>query len=188
MSAYHDLYSKMCYGDLVNEMPIDVNFEQMIRWYFDHPETFKAGIRRTIPIPSEFWFFRLRKGHDSLPVEHPGHRPAMVNKFWSPGVLEGRDNVVAGGDLADIVDTKRWELWSDASNEVWRCDDSIRANSIAHDGFQTQKHGACLLSERRGEWDKTKWLRKLLPFSGWVRRMTMPGGWLDSKIRKRCSG
>ena len=184
ISAYHDLYSKLCYGDLVTEMPFDINLEQMIWWYFDHPDTFKAGIHRSNPIPSEFWFFRLRKGHDSSPVENPGHKPAMV-KDGSPGLLKERNKDV-GESSSDIVDTKRWELWSDASNEVWRCDDSVRASSVVQIGFQKQKQGACLLSERRDEWEKTKWLRRLMPFSGWVRRMTMPGGWLDSKIRKRC--
>ena len=186
MSAYHDLYSQICYGDLVNEMPFDINLEQMIRWYFDHPDTFKAGIRRSIPIPTEFWFFRLRKGHDSSPLENPGHKPAMV-KDWSPELLKYRNKVV-GESGSDTVDTKQWELWSDASNEVWRCDDSVSANSVVQIGFQKQKQGACLLSERRDEWEKTKWLRRLMPFSGWVPRMTMPGGWLDSKIRKRCLG
>jgi hypothetical protein len=74
---------------MVSEMPFDVNFEQMLWWYLDHPDTFEAGARLTVPVSSEFWFFRLRKGRGATPVEHPGHRPSMVPDSFQGASPEG---------------------------------------------------------------------------------------------------
>jgi hypothetical protein len=182
MSAYHDLYARMCHDGLAQSMPAGVNFEQMVRWYFDQPATFAAGVRRAIPIPGEFWFLRLRRGEGATPVENPGHEPAMVGARWGR-TGAGLRNARPGAPGAEIVDDKRWEVWTAAAEEVWRCDD---AASGAAGAASATARGECLVREMRKEWKRTAWLRKIAPFSGWVRRMAMPGGWLEGSIRRRC--
>ena len=74
MGAYHDLYARFCHRGMSGDMPKGLNFEQMMHWYLVH-----EGVK-TAHIPGEFWFFRLRTGAGTMPVEHPGHRPAMVGR------------------------------------------------------------------------------------------------------------
>ena len=182
MSAYHDLYARMCHDGLAQSMPAGVNFEQMVRWYFDQPATFAAGVRRAIPIPGEFWFLRLRRGEGATPVENPGHEPAMVGARWGR-TGAGLRNARPGAPGAEIVDDKRWEVWTAAAEEVWRCDD---AASGAAGAASATARGECLVREMRKEWKKTAWLRKIVPFWGSMRRMAMPEGWLGGTIRRRC--
>ena len=182
MSAYHDLYARMCHDGLAQDMPAGVNFEQMVNWYFERPATFAAGVRRALPIPDDFWFLRLRRGDGATPVENPGHEPAMVSPTWGR-TGAGLRNARPGAPGAEIVDDKRWEVWTAAAKEVWRCDD---AASGAAGAASATARGECLVREMRKEWKRTAWLRKIVPFSGWVRRMAMPGGWLEGSIRRRC--
>ena len=184
MSAYHDLYARMCHDGLAQAMPFGFNFEQMVHWYFEQPATFAAGVRRAIPIPQDFWFLRLRRGDGATPVENPGHEPAMVGPYWGR-TSAGLRNARPGAPGAEIVDDKRWEVWTAAAEEVWRCDD---AASGATGAASATARGECLVREMRKEWNRTAWLRKIVPFSGWVRRMAMPGGWLEGTIRRRCAG
>jgi hypothetical protein len=182
MEAYHDLYPRMCHDGLSATMPSGMNFEQMVQWYFDQKTTSDAGVLEVVPLPKEFWFLRLRRGEGTTPVENPGHEPAMVADDW------GRDakgiRAFAGARGSEIVDAKRWEVWSSAAREVWRCDDGVSDSA-----GEAEQRGECLVREMRSEWMKTAWLRRITsdsPFSRWVRMMAMPGGWLEGKIRKRC--
>ena len=204
VSVYHDLYVTMCYGGLVRDLPSGVNFEQMVRWYFDHPRVAARGLRRTIPLPGDFWFFRLRKSvspnSDSElgtiptpPLEHPGHEPSLVPFDWRPGALMGHGN---GGvqlyqnerknrskkSQKQVVEDERWRLWSLAASEAWRCDDA----AFSPNARFAEKKGECLLREMRSEWVKTGWLRNLVPWGVWARKLVFPGGWLEKKISKRC--
>ena len=186
MSIYHELYTQMCHGGLVTSLPPNVNFEQMVRFYFDHPETKAKGLRRSIPLPDHFWFFRLRKGafnQLTQPVEHPGHEPSMVGDEWHPAGLRRADSIVPLIRKHDkeVVEAERWRLWRLASKEAWRCDD-LRLSGAG----VNEKKGECLLNAARSEWGKTEWLRKLVPIGG-VRKMVFPGGWLEGKISRKCS-
>ena len=182
MRAYHDLYARMCHDGLVQDMPPGFNLEQVVHWYFEQPTTFAAGVRRAIPIPKEFWFLRLRRGDGATPVENPGHEPAMVGRHWGRTAADLR-HARPGTPGAEIVDDKRWEVWSAAAAEVWRCDD---AASGAAGAASAMARGECLVGEMRKEWKRWAWLRKIAPFSRWVRRMAMPGGWLEGTVRRRC--
>lgn len=142
MRAYHDLYARLCHGGWAMDgggagesteeeeeaLPDGVNYEQMLYWYLNHHRlraspggTRQPGahvgedIRSTQHIPGEFWFLRLRMGHGTTPVEHPGHRPAMVTRYHGGGRL-WRGGFGLG--------SKRWEVWAAATRESWMCQGS----------------------------------------------------------------
>lgn len=200
MEAYHDLYALMCHDEMADgsrENPDDkglpprLNYEQMLHWYFSHPriraapegESGGGKVRATRHIPGEFWFFRLRNGRGTTPLEHPGHRPAMVTQVDESGAGGVK---VTGGGLA----RKRWDVWAAATREAFMCQEGERVDTASFGGLRAAKPGSMGTAaaiecwQRRGSqaYDATEWVRWFFPRF----MVPEPGGWLDSRIRSAC--
>ena len=199
MGTYHDLYARMCHdgwamddGGGVGEseeqegdsLPGGLNFEQMLHWYLNHrrvgettggagkPPSLGGKLRSTRHIPGEFWFFRLRMGSGTTPVEHPGHRPAMVMKDDDEGGSGG------GGSWGDEVrlGRKRWEVWSAATREAWMCQGGRKEERFKEAAVD------CWLRSAGAAYHTTEWVRWLSPRT----MVPEPGRWLDRLLQFSC--
>jgi hypothetical protein len=170
MGKYHDLYRVLCGGSeaggkklsfraredldaVITRMPARMNFEQLVHWYL------RTVVRiQTEHIPGEFWFFRLRKGPAprTLPLEHPGHRPALVSSL----LVKSRGETGA----------KRWDVWREACMLVWECDGSEavrRGRDAIARAQRTRRHFTMIA------------MRRMFPDWSFARNVGLPGGSWD---------
>ena len=204
-------------GDVKEDaLPGGLNYEQILHWYLNHRRvralTGEAGeleagkITSTRHIPGEFWFLRLRKGRGTTPVEHPGHRPAMVTKS---GVVGGGDGVVVGGGggggsggrrgrVKIGLGRKRWEVWAAATRDAWTCrggskhrdDDEVddKAGGGApptpppSSSSSSDAAVECWLRRAGRAYRATGWVRWIFPRA----MIPEPGGWFDHTLRFSC--
>ena len=170
MGKYNELYGFLCGGSgaggkklsiraredldaVITRMPARMNFEQLVHWYL------RTGVRvQTEHIPGEFLFFRLRKGPAprTLPLEHPGHRPALVSSLRFK--------------FREETEAKRWDVWRKACMLVWECDGSeaVRRGRDAIARAQTPRRQFTMIA-----------LRRMFPDWSFARNVGMPGGLWD---------
>ena len=170
MGKYNELYGVLCGGSeaggkklsirarealdaVITRMPARMNFEQLVHWYL------RTVVRvQTEHIPGEFLFFRLRKGPAprTLPLEHPGHRPALVSSLRFK--------------FREETEAKRWDVWRKACMLVWECDGSeaVRRGRDAIARAQRTRRQFTMIA-----------LRRMFPDWSFARTVGMSGGLWD---------
>ena len=110
MSAYHDLYARMCHDGLAQSMAIPPASTSS-RWCVG-TSTSRRSSRRAcaarFPSRGNFGPRAAIRGDGATPVENPGHEPAMVDARWGR-TGAGLRNARPGAPGAEIVDDK--PLW-----------------------------------------------------------------------------
>ena len=170
MGKYNELYGFLCGGSeaggkklsiraredldaVITRMPARMNFEQLVHWYLRTVVLVQAE-----HIPGEFLFFRLRKGPAprTLPLEHPGHRPALVSSLRFK--------------FREDTEAKRWDVWRKACMLAWECDGSeaVRQGMDAIAQAQRTRRQFTMIA-----------LRRMFPDWSFARNVGMPGGSWD---------